>query len=152
MSHEILEKCQDTDKLVLIGIKTRGAILAKRIAEKIKQNYKIEVPIAALDISNYRDDLPPTGNPTGITINLQNKIVILIDDVLYTGRTIRAALDAIIEHGRPSLIQLMVLVDRGHREFPIRPDYIGKNVPTAKSEEIVVAVKEVDGAEFIGLK
>ncbi|MDK2918313.1 MAG: pyrimidine operon attenuation protein / uracil phosphoribosyltransferase [Candidatus Petromonas sp.] len=149
LSHEIIEKNKGVQDVVLIGIYTRGVPLAKRIASKIKQIENIEVPVGSLDITLYRDDLtsidsyPVVKNPN-ITFDVNNKTVVLVDDVIFTGRTVRAALDAIVDIGRPKNIQLAVLIDRGHREFPIRPDYVGKNVPTSKKEVIKVHVDEVD--------
>lgn len=154
ISHEMIERNKGIDHLVLVGIKTRGAYLAKRLAEKISEIEGKEVPVGELDITLYRDDLAektddgqPRLNDTDVNLDINNKKVILIDDVLYTGRTARAAMDAVMDLGRPAFIQLAVLVDRGHRELPIRPDYIGKNVPTAKNEKISVLLEEFDEAE-----
>jgi len=154
IAHEILEKNKGIDHLVLIGIKTRGIYLAKRLGERIKKIEGKEVPIGALDITLYRDDLSekddqPLVQGTEIPFDVKQKKIVLVDDVLYTGRTVRAALDAIIDRGRPQMIQLAVLIDRGHREFPIRPDYIGKNVPTSKKEMISVQLMEVDQKEQV---
>ncbi|TLG73811.1 bifunctional pyr operon transcriptional regulator/uracil phosphoribosyltransferase PyrR [Culicoidibacter larvae] len=149
ITHEILEKNGTVNDTVLVGIKTRGIYLAERIASRIETLYQARVEVEELDISNYRDDQPHTGNASGITGDLTNKIVILVDDVLYTGRSIRAALDALVEHGRPKQIQLVTLVDRGHREFPIRPDYVGKNLPTANTEKVTVLMTEVDGEDGV---
>jgi len=144
MAHEILEKNKGADKLILVGIKTRGVPLAKRLQEKIKQIENVTVPIGELDITLYRDDLEkvtsnedPELKSTSIDVEISGKLVILVDDVLFTGRTVRAAMDAVIDIGRPSQVQLGVLVDRGHREFPIRADYVGKNIPTSEKEVIV---------------
>lgn len=147
IAHEILEKNKDIDNVVLIGIKDRGDILAKRIAVKIKEIAKKEIPVGAMDITFYRDDvthkmLQPKN--TSISFDVTNKKVILIDDVLYTGRSIRAALDEIIDFGRPAFIQLAVLIDRGHREFPIHADYVGKNIPTSVNAEVDVKLEEID--------
>lgn len=152
ISHEIIEKNKGIDNVVLIGIKTRGIYLAKRIGQQIKNFENKILNIGELDISLYRDDLEtisedPTINNTKIDFDIKNKIIILIDDVLYTGRTIRSALDAIIDIDRPKSIQLAVLIDRGHRELPIRPDYVGKNIPTSKDEIIHVNLKEIDDVE-----
>lgn len=157
IAHEILEKNKGIDDLVLIGVKTRGIYLAGRLREKISEIEGHEVPLGELDITLYRDDLSEKGNEafikgTQISFDVKDKIVILVDDVLFTGRTIRAALDAIIDIGRPRLIQLAVLVDRGHREFPIRADYIGKNIPTSRQEVILVKLKEIDDIDQVIIK
>lgn len=158
MSHEILEKNKGGDDVMLVGIKTRGVPLAKRIQEKIRQIESIEVPIGELDITLYRDDLQkavvgedPELNAVNIDEDLTNKKVVLIDDVLYTGRTVRAAMDAIMDRGRPSQIQLGVLIDRGHRELPIRADYVGKNIPTSEDEIIIVRLNETDGQDIVSI-
>ncbi|MDQ0416424.1 pyrimidine operon attenuation protein/uracil phosphoribosyltransferase [Croceifilum oryzae] len=149
IAYEILERNKGVEDMVLVGIKTRGVTLAERLAERIKQIEGKELSIGELDITLYRDDLSeksehPHVRETSIP-DIIGKRVILVDDVLFTGRTIRAAMDALIDVGRPQLIQLAVLIDRGHRELPIRPDFIGKNVPTSRSEIISVVVSEVDG-------
>ncbi|MBA1336204.1 MAG: Pyrimidine operon regulatory protein PyrR [Firmicutes bacterium] len=154
VSHEILERNKGVDDLVLVGIRTRGLPLAKRIASKIKEIEGVDLPIGVLDITLYRDDLStiaklPVVNGTQIDFDINGRKLVLIDDVLYTGRTVRAALDAIVDIGRPSSIQLMVLVDRGHRELPIRADYVGKNVPTSNREIIKVNLEEVDGENSV---
>jgi pyrimidine operon attenuation protein/uracil phosphoribosyltransferase len=154
VSHEILEKNKGVDNLALVGIRTRGVPLAGRIANKILDIEGVELPQGVLDITLYRDDLStiaklPIVNGTQIDFDINEKKIILIDDVLYTGRTVRAALDAIVDIGRPSAIQLMVLVDRGHRELPIRADYVGKNVPTSTKEIIKVNLSEVDGEDSV---
>lgn len=156
ISNEIVERNKGVKDLVLVGIKTRGVPFANRISKKIKEIENEDVPVYLLDISLYRDDLEEIGhNPT---INdkfngvIDDKIVILIDDVIYTGRTVRAALDALIDSGRPNKVQLAVLVDRGHRELPIRPDYIGKNVPTSKTEVVGVEFTEIDGIDEVVIK
>ena len=158
MAHEILEKNKGGEDLVLIGVKTRGVPLAKRIQDKIRQIESIEVPYGELDITMYRDDLQqanisnePEIKSTTINVELTGKNVILIDDVLYTGRTVRAAMDAVMDIGRPSLIQLAVLVDRGHRELPIRADYVGKNIPTSDKEIIVVQLNEIDDNDQVSI-
>lgn len=151
IAHEILEKNKGGEHLLLVGIRTRGAPLAKRIQEKIKMIENMTVPMGELDITLYRDDLQqvdqspdPQLHATNIEEDVTGRTVILIDDVLYTGRTVRAAMDAVIDLGRPANIQLGILIDRGHRELPIRADYVGKNVPTSKKEIIDVNVSEVD--------
>jgi len=158
MSHEILEKNKGGENLVLIGIKTRGVPLAKSIQEKIKQIEDIEVPFGELDITMYRDDLEkkdhheePRINSVSIDMDITNKQVILIDDVLYTGRTVRAAMDAVMDVGRPATIQLGALVDRGHRELPIRADYVGKNIPTSEQEIVVVQLSEKDQVDLVSI-
>lgn len=149
ISHEIIEKNKGIDELLLVGIRTRGVPIAKRIASAIQSIEEKEIPVGVLDITLYRDDLSslltqPVVNSTELPGDISGKNIILIDDVLYTGRTIRAALDALIDLGRPKRIQLAVLVDRGHRELPIRADYVGKNVPTAQKELIRVELVESD--------
>nr|4P81_A Chain A, Ancestral PyrR protein (Orange) [synthetic construct]4P81_B Chain B, Ancestral PyrR protein (Orange) [synthetic construct]4P81_C Chain C, Ancestral PyrR protein (Orange) [synthetic construct]4P81_D Chain D, Ancestral PyrR protein (Orange) [synthetic construct] len=157
IAHEIIERNKGVDNCVLVGIKTRGIYLAKRLAERIEQIEGKKVPVGELDITLYRDDLTVTSNKeplvkgTDIPVDITDKKVILVDDVLYTGRTVRAAMDALMDLGRPSQIQLAVLVDRGHRELPIRADYVGKNVPTSKSERIVVQLSEVDGQDRVSI-
>ncbi len=153
-AHEILERNKGTENLALLGIRTRGVPLARRILGKIKDIEGANLPLGILDITLYRDDLStiaklPIVNATQIDFDINDKKLVLIDDVLYTGRTVRAALDAIVDIGRPSAIQLMVLVDRGHRELPIRADYVGKNVPTSKKEIVKVNLKEVDGENSV---
>ncbi|MFV0552176.1 MAG: bifunctional pyr operon transcriptional regulator/uracil phosphoribosyltransferase PyrR [Anaerorhabdus sp.] len=150
IAHEILEKNKGTDNLVLIGIKTRGEHLAKRLAEKINMFENVQVPTVALDINFWRDDEKKTiGEIPSLGIDLKGKIVILVDDVLYSGRTIRAAMDGIMYYGRPEEIHLAVLVDRGHRELPIRADYVGKNLPTSKKEIVSVKMVETDEIDSI---
>ena len=154
ITHEILEKNKGAENLALIGIRTRGVTLANRIKEKIKDIEGIEVDLGVLDITLYRDDLDAgKGSPmiekTTIPFPLEDKQVILVDDVLFTGRTIRAAIDALIDIGRPSNVQLGVLIDRGHRELPIRADYVGKNIPTAKNNRVQVLLKEDDGKDEV---
>ena len=156
ISHEIIEKNKGINGLVLIGIQRRGVPLAKMIAKKIKEVEGQEVPVGVLDITLYRDDLStlsehPIINGTEIDFPLTGKKVVLVDDVIFTGRTVRAAIDAIIDIGRPKMIQLAILIDRGHRELPIRADYVGKNVPTSKSEVINVRVNEIDGINIVTL-
>ncbi|KAF1302489.1 bifunctional pyr operon transcriptional regulator/uracil phosphoribosyltransferase PyrR [Enterococcus sp. JM9B] len=154
ITYEIIERNHGIEDLVLVGIKTRGIYLAQRIAERLKQLEEIEVPVGELDITLYRDDHKitnedPEVHSSSIPIALEGKEVMVIDDVLFTGRTIRAALDAIMDFGRPRKISLAVLVDRGHRELPIRADYVGKNIPTSLTEEIIVEMEEVDGQDRI---
>jgi len=149
IAHEILEKNKGAENLCLIGIRTRGAILAERIRRAIQQIEQIELPLGVLDITLYRDDLTmianhPVVHETCIDFDISGKSIILVDDVLFTGRTIRAALDALIDFGRPQNIQLAVLIDRGHRELPIRADYVGKNVPTSQDQDIRVVLQESD--------
>ncbi len=154
ISHEIIEKNRGVENVALIGIRTRGVPLANRIRGKIAQVEGVKIPFGILDITLYRDDLSykinkPIIHKTEITFDVNEQIIVLVDDVLYTGRTVRAALDAIMDLGRPQAIQLAVLIDRGHRELPIRADYVGKNVPTSKDEIIQVKLKEVDGEERV---
>lgn len=156
ISHEILEKNNNFNNLILVGIKRRGVPLAQRIKENIKTIENIDLKIESLDITFYRDDLSknseqPVINELDIKEDINNKNIIIVDDVIYTGRTVRAALDALLNHGRPSSIQLAVLIDRGHREIPIRPDYVGKNIPTSKDEHINVCVKEIDNEDCVYL-
>jgi len=158
IAHEILEKNKGGDDLVLVCIKTRGAPLAKRLQEKIKEIENLTLPIGVLDITLYRDDLKkatdsdePEIKASDIPVDLTGKNVVLIDDVLYTGRTVRAAMDATMDIGRPAQVQLAVLVDRGHRELPIRADYVGKNIPTSEKEIVVVHVDEIDQADEVAI-
>ncbi len=149
IAHEIVERHHGTDGIVLVGIHSRGVPLAERIGDAIEQFEKVSVPVGELDIGLYRDDLgrrPTTRlGRTLIPVDLTGESVILVDDVLYTGRTIRAAMDAVLDLGRPSRVELAVMCDRGHRELPIRPDYIGKNLPTAAGEKVRVRLADVDG-------
>jgi pyrimidine operon attenuation protein/uracil phosphoribosyltransferase len=154
IAHEIVERNKGIDDLVLIGLRSRGVDLARRIARDLKAIGGVEVPVGTLDATLYRDDLGKVGpqpvvRKTEIPFSINEKRVILIDDVLYTGRTIRAALDSLIDLGRPRLIQLAVLVDRGHREVPIRADYVGKNVPTSRQEQVQVLLTEEDGVDKV---
>lgn len=154
ISHEIIERNKGVEDLVLVGIRTRGVPLAKRMASKIKKIEGVDIPVGILDITLYRDDLStlseqPVVNKTEINFEITGKKVVLVDDVIYTGRTARAALDALSDLGRARLIQLAVLIDRGHRELPIRPDYVGKNVPTSRDEIIKVKLEEVDGENSV---
>jgi pyrimidine operon attenuation protein/uracil phosphoribosyltransferase len=154
VAHEIVERNKGAEALVLVGMQTRGVPIAKRLATTIQGLEGITVPVGSLDISLYRDDLSslslkPTVHRTDVPVDITDKQVILVDDVFYTGRSIRAAMDALMDLGRPQSIQLAVLVDRGHRELPIRADYVGKNIPTSKNEEIKVDIKEVDGEDRV---
>lgn len=154
IAHEIIEKNKGVEDVVIVGIRTRGVPLAQRIAAEINAIENCEMTVGMLDITLYRDDLSTLGyNPvvhgTDINFDLSGKHVVLVDDVLYTGRTIRAALDAVIDMGRPKTIQLAVLVDRGHKELPIRADYVGKNVPTSQKETIEVVLNEIDGSDEV---
>jgi pyrimidine operon attenuation protein/uracil phosphoribosyltransferase len=154
IAHEILERNKGIDKLCLIGIQRRGVPLARRIAEKIEAIEGHPVPVGILDITFYRDDLSmlaehPVINGTSMPFAIQDTKVVLVDDVLYTGRTTRAAIEALFDVGRPQSIQLAILIDRGHRELPIRADYIGKNVPTSRTEIVHVHIKEVDGDDCV---
>jgi len=147
MAHEIIEKNKGTEGLCLVGIQSRGVFLAKRLAEKIKQIEEKEIPVGSLDIAFYRDDLnirkaQPLVRRTEIPFEVTDLKIVLVDDVLFTGRSIRAAMDALMDIGRPSQIQLAVFIDRGHRELPIKADYVGKNIPTALSEKVVVQFDE----------
>jgi pyrimidine operon attenuation protein/uracil phosphoribosyltransferase len=155
IAHEILERNKGSDNLVLLGIQTRGYPLSLRLADKIRQIEDVAVPVSHLDITAYRDDREQLGsrpsNLTGIDFSLSGKKVVLVDDVLYTGRTARAAMDAVMDLGRAACIQLAVLVDRGHRELPIRPDFVGKNVPTSRREQIAVLLKETDDEDKVVL-
>jgi pyrimidine operon attenuation protein / uracil phosphoribosyltransferase len=152
IAHEIVEKNKGTRDLCLVGIRTRGVYLARRLAANIKSIENKEIPVGILDITLYRDDLTliashPVVHKTEIDFDITGKNLVLVDDVLYSGRTIRAALDALIDLGRPRTIQLAVLIDRGHRELPIRPDYVGKNIPTAKNETVEVRLSETEGSD-----
>lgn len=157
IAHEIIERNETNENIILIGIKTRGVPLAERISECIytKIDSSRKIPVASLDITNFRDDIEKNKEKTdfisflNVKETIEGKTVVLVDDVIFTGRTIRAALDALIETGRPSKIQLAVMVDRGHRELPIRADYVGKNVPTARNEIIHVGLSETDGEDTI---
>lgn len=160
ITYEIIERNKGIQDIVLVGIKTRGIYIAQRIAERLKQLEEVDVPVGELDITLYRDDMKgqsmkerslgePELHSSSIPVSIEGKQVILVDDVLFTGRTIRAAMDAVMDLGRPRKISLAVLVDRGHRELPIRADYVGKNIPTSMTEEIIVEVEEKDGADRI---
>ncbi len=159
IAHEILERNRGVDELALVGIRTRGVPLARRLAKIIGDVSRHEVATGALDITLYRDDLMRTAvgaqpliRKTEIPFSIDDKRILLVDDVLYTGRTIRAALDALIEFGRPKAIQLIVLVDRGHRELPIKADYVGKNIPTSLSQTVQVRLSEIDGRDEVEIQ
>src|SRR6188472_2587490 len=156
IAHEILERNRGLDELALIGIRTRGVPLARRLARALKEINGDDVPTGALDITLYRDDLmrhpvgpQPLVRRTEIPFSIDDRKIMLVDDVLYTGRTIRAALDALIDFGRPRVIQLIALVDRGHRELPIKADYVGRNIPTARAEAVQVRLAEIDGRDEV---
>jgi pyrimidine operon attenuation protein/uracil phosphoribosyltransferase len=157
ISHEIVEKQAGTEGLVLVGIQRRGVPIAHRVADAIREHEGVTVPVGALDITFYRDDLSmvaqqPLVKGTAIPFDLNGSTVVLVDDVLYTGRTIRAAMDALIDFGRPQAIRLAVLVDRGHRELPIRADHVGKNVPTSREEVVHVTLEETDGEDGVEIE
>jgi pyrimidine operon attenuation protein / uracil phosphoribosyltransferase len=157
LSHEIVEKQAGTDGLVLIGIQRRGVPLARRIAASIAEHEGVELPVGALDITFYRDDLSmvapqPVVKGTELPTGIDGKTIVLVDDVLYTGRTIRAAMDALVDFGRPQAIRLAVLVDRGHRELPIRADHVGKNVPTSREEVVRVHLEEIDDEDGVEIE
>jgi len=152
ITYEIIERNKDLSQIVLVGIKTRGVYIARRIQERLSQLEQIDVPVAELDTKPFRDDMKATEDTTVLPVDIAHREVILIDDVLYTGRTIRAAIDNLVSHGRPARVSLAVLVDRGHRGLPIRPDFVGKNIPTSKSEEIIVEMVELDGQDRVLIK
>jgi pyrimidine operon attenuation protein / uracil phosphoribosyltransferase len=157
ISHEIVERQAGTEGLVLVGIQRRGVPLAERIAAAISEHEDVALPVGALDITFYRDDLSliaqqPIVKGTAIPVDLNERTVVLVDDVLFTGRTIRAAMDALVDFGRPRAIRLAVLVDRGHRELPIRADHVGKNVPTARDELVKVHLVETDGEDAVRIE
>jgi len=154
IAHEIIERNKTTEHLILVGMHTRGVPLAKRLAANMEELEGLKLPVGALDISRYRDDRPslnpqPTVRRTNIPVNIDGRSVVLVDDVLYTGRSIRAAMDALIDLGRPHSIQLAVLIDRGHRELPIRADYVGKNIPSSRHEDIQVQLIETDDIDEV---
>ena len=159
IAHEIVERSRGVEELAFVGIQRRGVHLARRLARLVGDIAGADVPVGALDITLYRDDLmrhsigaQPVVGQTNITFSIDDKRILLVDDVLYTGRTIRAALDALLEFGRPKSIQLVVLVDRGHRELPIKADYVGKNLPTSLSQSVQVRVTEVDGTDEVEIQ
>ncbi|MBS1817177.1 MAG: bifunctional pyr operon transcriptional regulator/uracil phosphoribosyltransferase PyrR [Acidobacteria bacterium] len=159
IAHEIVERSRGIDEIAFVGIQRRGVPLARRLATLVREITGTQVPVGALDITLYRDDLmrhsigaQPVVGQTNITFSIDDKRILLVDDVLYTGRTIRAALDALLEFGRPKSIQLVVLVDRGHRELPIKADYVGKNLPTSLSQSVQVHLVEVDGEDEVEIQ
>ena len=157
IAHEIVERNAGANDLVLVGMRTRGAPIAQRLAAKIAELERVTVPTATLDATAYRDDLPERGVRLSaprppLEVEIADRVVVLVDDVLFTGRTARAALEALLDYGRPRKVQLAVLVDRGHRELPIRADYVGKNVPTAMTESIQVRLSETDGEDAVVLR
>lgn len=154
IAHEIIEKNKGIDGIVLVGIKRRGYPLAERIAKAVSEIEGVSIPVGSVDITLYRDDLTKIGEQpviknTDLGLEIKDKKVILVDDVIYTGRTVRAAIDAVLDNGRPKMIQLAVMVDRGHRELPIRADYVGKNIPTSKGEMVSVELAEIDGQDSV---
>jgi pyrimidine operon attenuation protein/uracil phosphoribosyltransferase len=156
IAHEIVERNRDIEEVAIVGIRERGVPLARRLAKRLHEITGREVPTGALDITLYRDDLmrhavgpQPLVRSTDILFDIDDRLILLVDDVLYTGRTVRAALDALIDFGRPKAIQLAVLIDRGHRELPIKADYVGKNVPTSRRESVQVRLEEVDGHDDV---
>ncbi|MDO4903682.1 MAG: bifunctional pyr operon transcriptional regulator/uracil phosphoribosyltransferase PyrR [Limosilactobacillus sp.] len=157
ITYEIIEENKGTEGLVLVGIKTRGEFIAKRIADQMSKLENVDVPVFGIDITGYRDDLQDDANMEEtkvvdeLPIDLDDKRIVLIDDVFYTGRSIRAAMDALMDLGRPQSIRVAVLIDRGHREMPIRPDFVGKNVPTASEEKVQVKMNEVDSEDSVEL-
>ena len=159
IAHEIVEKNRSLDDLAIVGVRTRGVPIAKRLAQNIAAIAGRELPTGVLDITLYRDDLmrqpvgpQPVVRSTEIPFSIYGRRILLVDDVLYTGRTVRAALDALIDFGRPRSIQLVVLVDRGHRELPIKPDYVGKNLPTSPKESVQVRLVEIDGRDEVAIE
>ncbi len=156
ISHEMIEQIEDLQNAVLVGIRRRGVPLANRLAMLIERYENVQLQVGEVDISLYRDDIdnipdPPKLSGTQIPVDVTGKTVILVDDVLYTGRTARAAMEAVIDLGRPSAIRLAALIDRGHRELPIRPDFVGKNIPTSRMERVGVSVMETDGSDYVAL-
>jgi len=156
IAHEIVERNRGVEDLALVGIRARGVPLARRLAEALREVAGVEVPTGVLDITLYRDDLmqhpvgpQPLVRKTEIPFSIDDRVILLVDDVLYTGRTVRAALDALIDFGRPRAIQLVVLVDRGHRELPIRADYVGRNIPTSRQQSVQVRLTEIDGRDEV---
>jgi pyrimidine operon attenuation protein/uracil phosphoribosyltransferase len=156
IAHEIIERNRGLDELVFVGVRTRGVPIARRLSARLEEIAGTRVPTGALDITLYRDDLmrhavgpQPVVHSTEIPFSIDDKKILLVDDVLYTGRTVRAALDALIDFGRPQLIQLVVLVDRGHRELPIKADYVGKNLPTSRPQSVQVRLEEIDGSDEV---
>ena len=157
ISHEIVERNRGAERLLLVGVRTRGVPIARRLAASIERLEGVEVPVGELDITLYRDDLDsralrPLVGPTQLPVDITGRTVVVVDDVLYTSRSVRAALDALMDFGRPDRIQFAVLVDRGHRELPIRADYVGKNIPTSRHEQVDVLLTEVDGSDAVVLR
>ena len=158
IAHEIVEKNEESDRLALVGIHTRGAVINRRLHALVSELSGTEVPLGDIDISFYRDDIErreprdaPVVHDSHLDFDLSGRTVVLVDDVLYTGRTVRAAIDALFDYGRPARVQLAVLADRGHRELPIRPDYVGKNLPTAPGERVNVRLEETDGVDEVAI-
>lgn len=161
MTHEIAEQSPDLDGLAFVGIQRRGADIAARLAALFRSFYGIDPPTGAIDITFYRDDLETRGSPlyeqprvhsTDLPFDVNGRTIVLVDDVLYTGRTIRAAIDGLFDYGRPTCVRLAVLIDRGHRDLPFRPDFVGKNVPTSRSEQVVVRLVETDGVDQVTIE
>ena len=157
LAHEIVEKNPDTEKLAVVGIHRRGAVLARRIHEGLVQQAGHDVPIGDVDISFYRDDVSsreqqPVVHSSHVEFDVEGATIVIVDDVLYTGRTVRAAIEALFDYGRPAKVQLAVLADRGHRELPVRPDFVGKNLPTSLSERVYVRVEEIDGIDEVSIE
>ena len=157
IAHEIVEKGGEPEQLALVGIHTRGAVLAARLRELLAELHDAPVPFGDLDIAFYRDDVTlrggaPVVHSTHLDFDMDGRTVVIVDDVLFTGRTVRAAIDALFDYGRPKRVQLAVLVDRGHRELPLRPDYVGKNLPTARGERVYVHVSELDGEDSVTIE
>lgn len=156
LAHEIIERNRGVENLVFIGLRTRGAPLAERLIEKIEAIERIKVPLGVLDVTLYRDDVSRRADilsmqTTDIPFDIDGKVVVIVDDVLYTGRTVRAAMDALVDFGRPARIELAVMIDRGHRELPIKADYVGKMLLTSRGEEVAVRLKDIDGADRVDL-
>jgi pyrimidine operon attenuation protein/uracil phosphoribosyltransferase len=156
IAHEIVENGGDPDQLALVGIHTRGAVLAARLQELLAELHDIEVPLGDLDIAFYRDDVTlrggaPVVHSTHLDFDIDGRTIVIVDDVMFTGRTVRAAIEALFDYGRPARVQLAVLADRGHRELPVRPDYVGKNLPTARGERVNVHVTEIDGEDSVSI-
>src|SRR5919204_3574470 len=157
VAHEVVERNGGTDGLALVGIKNRGDVLAERLRASVAEIENVMLPLGSLDITLYRDDLTRIGyapevRRTELPFSVDDRVIVLVDDVLFTGRTVRAAMDALVDFGRPRAIQLAVLVDRGHRELPIRADYVGKNVPTSIEEDVRVSVRELDGEDAVAVE
>ncbi len=156
IAHEIVENAGDPQQIALVGIHRRGAVLAARLRELLAELHDIDVPLGDLDISFYRDDVTiragsPVVHSTHLDFDIDARTIVIVDDVLFTGRTVRAAIEALFDYGRPKRVQLAVLADRGHRELPLRPDYVGKNLPTARSERVYVRVAELDGEDSVSI-